>query len=922
MLKLINVVKDYKLVGGMEVHALKGVSVNFRRNEFVSVLGPSGCGKTTLLNIIGGLDKFDSGDLIINGRSTANFKDKDWDVYRNHRVGFIFQSYNLIPHQSVLENVELSLTIAGLSKAQRVEMAKKALDQVGLENEYSKKPNQLSGGQQQRVSIARALVNNPEILLADEPTGALDTVTSKQIMDLVKDIAKDRLVIMVTHNPELAEEYSTRIIHLLDGKLISDSNPYVENIQEIDTVPDVVEKAKMSFGTAFKLSLKNLISKKKRTVLTAIAGSIGIIGVSCVLSMSYGVQSYIKNMQDDMLSGNPITIAESGFDLAALMDQTGNFEKAKVVIENDFINVNAMIESISKRMNTMESVMYSNEITQTYIDYLKAMPKADLAAIFLNYGVDISNSIYTDFSYDGTNATTENTSLSSILQKYTSVLENEPEYSQYSTFISMLGASFNEAPDSPDYILSQYDLLEGKIAEGKNEIMIVVDSDQELTDLLLAQLGYYSQKEFLNMIYKVTPNADGTPNPDYEPNLDKKKFSYDELLGKEFTWYPNDTIFTDVGATSFNPYFYKSLSNGFLSTNSVDLNVVGILRPNKGLQFGSLSSGFYYTQALTKYAIDINIDSKIVKTLLDDLEIVDNPETPDVVEAPSYNGSYSSLAWSMEGPDGNPIVQNIGITYKFSYRDTKGIVHSDNTGFVGQTSQMGELLSMFTGGMGFSVAKTYSLSIRQLAGDKVPNAVSIYPANFELKKNVNKYLDAWNGFDDITFVNESGQTITVLRTERSNIKYSDTIEIIINMINTMINIITVALVGFTSLALVVSCVMIAIITYVSVIERIKEIGVIRSLGGRKSDISNLFNSETFMIGLSSGVIGVIFTYVFSLVVNVVVHQFNASITAISIFPIHYAAIMLGLSILLSVVSGLIPALHSAKLDPVTALRSE
>ena len=391
MLKLIDIKKDYFVPGNNEpVNALKGISINFRENEFVSILGPSGCGKTTLLNLIGGLDKYTSGDLVIDGVSTKKYKDRDWDIYRNHRIGFIFQSYNLIPHQTILENVELALTISGESKQERIEKAKKALDRVGLQGSYNKKPNQLSGGQCQRVAIARALVNEPEILLADEPTGALDTKTSTQIMDLIADISKEKLVIMVTHNPEIAEVYSSRIIRLVDGLVVSDSNPFTEE-KTIKAKIRNKEKAKMSFFTAFKLSFRNLISKFKRTLLVCIAGSIGIVGVSTVLAVSSGIHGYIDSMQDDMLSGNPISITETAFDIGAMMSEANKMQQTEIVIENGVVNVNSIIEYLSKQANAMESFKVTNNITEDYVNYVLAMPQENYSAITLDYGIDVSN---------------------------------------------------------------------------------------------------------------------------------------------------------------------------------------------------------------------------------------------------------------------------------------------------------------------------------------------------------------------------------------------------------------------------------------------------------------------------------------------------------------------------------------------------
>jgi len=470
MLRLSGITKDYK-VADTKVQALRGLDLSFRENEFVSILGPSGCGKTTLLNIIGGLDHCTEGDLFIGGVSTKKFKDKDWDVYRNSRVGFIFQSYNLIPHQTVLGNVELALTIAGISKAERTAKALKALEKVGLKEQARKRPNQLSGGQCQRVAIARALVNDPEILLADEPTGALDTKTSIQIMELIKEIAKEKLVIMVTHNPELADEYSTRIIRLLDGQLQSDSNPFSEKDEIAATQASVQKKdvkkakAKMSVWTAFKLSLQNLFSKRKRTAMTSIAGSIGIIGVSLVLSLSMGMQTFIGSMQEDMLSGNPIRVTNTGMNLDMLMGRTGPGDTVAAVREAGYVSVDSIIDALAERASFTDNMMFENRITQEYIDYLRSMPPEYLAELFFDYGLDVTNNIYTDFR-ESANSEPVNMSLAAIRNMYTSVLQHTP-HAAHAEHIMGMTELFMQLPENEDYILSQYDMLYGRMASGK-----------------------------------------------------------------------------------------------------------------------------------------------------------------------------------------------------------------------------------------------------------------------------------------------------------------------------------------------------------------------------------------------------------------------------------------------------------------------
>ena len=938
MLRLKDIKKVYR-VADMKVDALKGVNLCFRKNEFVSILGPSGCGKTTLLNIIGGLDKYTSGDLFINGRSTKEYKDRDWDVYRNHRIGFIFQSYNLIPHQTVLGNVELALTISGISKAERIERAKKALDRVGLENQYYKKPNQLSGGQCQRVAIARALVNEPEILLADEPTGALDTVTSIQIMDLIKEIAKERLVIMVTHNPELAYEYSTRIVKLLDGNILEDSNPLSEEdelleIQQlakeekqdeekealvVDSKPKK-EKAKMSLWTAFKLSLRNLLSKRGRTIMTTFAGSIGIIGVSMVLAVSSGVKGYIASMQDDMLSGNPITIAETGYDLSAMMDAADSMAKEDTLdIIDGHVNVDSMIQYLAKSKSAMDTLFKTNDINENYVNFIKNMPKEYYSSISYGYGIDVSNNIYTDFYVKENKDVNyhKNLSISALISTYTGVLQ-KTDYSDFTTYLTQLDSGFYQLPAGQSYILEQYDLLSGNFPQNKNEIVLVVDQKQALTDLLLAEFGYYSQEEFLDLAYATKDDS-----------IDfKDRFTYDELLNKTFKYYPNDTVFTkypsgDMRAIMYDcEYQYNPYSTNF--TNGEDLKVVGILRLKDSRSYGCLKTGAYYTKEFTDYMLDVNKNSqfsKYVKALPDDM-------------------LESSFSYTMV--DGNIDYTSIkmkGLIYStdYWYMNESGVYdfYSDsnrtdpaNASKLGSTSLVGTLdqtaiimgiISSMAGSTGNdSVSISKNLTSRNIAAVDLPNLISIYPLDFDNKYMVTDYLDTWNDAK-VEILDSNGNVIN----NRTEVVYTDSVGLIISLVNTLIDIITYALVAFTALSLVVSSVMIAIITYVSVMERIKEIGVIRSLGGRKKDVSHLFNAETFIIGAASGVVGIGVTYLLSIILNAIIFAISGGmVTNIAALPFASAIIMIIVSILLTCISGLIPASSAAKKDPVVALRTE
>lgn len=888
MLELRNIKKDYA-VGDTKVHALKGVDLAFRQSEFVSILGPSGCGKTTLLNIIGGLDHYTSGDLMIDNISTKSYTDRDWDTYRNHRVGFIFQSYNLIPHQTILENVELALNISGVDKKTRTQKAKDALDKVGLKGQYNKKPNQLSGGQCQRVAIARALVNDPEILLADEPTGALDSETSVQIMDLIQDIAKQCLVIMVTHNPELADQYSTRIIRLLDGSVVSDSDPF-DVKAEVSQAPkkkNASKKSKLSFWSAFKLSAKNLYSKFKRTFMVCLAGSIGIIGVATVLAVSTGVQGYINNMQNDMLSGNPITVSEEAMNLSALMSASGSAmtnDALKASVENGYVNVDSMVEFLIARSGDMSSFRIDNDITQQYVDFVYDMPSEYYATIVSYYGINLANNVYTDYDFEGTGNT--RMSLSTAIQIYTAML-NKTEYSEFAKYITSFTDNFVQAPDDTDFILSQYDIISdpntSKVATASNEIMIVVDDETAISDLLLAQLGYFSQEEFFNIVYKYTENTK------YQDTIWKDKFSYEELLGKTFTWYPNDTVYNttpvESAEASINPFTYNAYANETWSTGK-DLTVTAILRPKKGVSYGCLDSGIYYTSALSREIIADSLTSEIVEYLV-----------------ASGQDGYNSSSYSDT---------NIGITYNYSFT-FEGTAYNDNVGFVGTVPQLSTLIGSATG---TSMPVYYTLTLRELGGCVLPNELAIYPTNFKYKDNVTDYLKMWNSDKDLTI---GGVVVTA--DERTDVEYTDNLAIVINLVNNLIDIVTYALVAFTALSLVVSTVMVAIITYVSVMERVKEIGVIRSLGGRKRDVSSLFIAETFIIGGVSGLIGVGITYGLSGIINLILGRL-VGIYTIATLPVTTALIMVGISIGLTLISGLIPASLAAKKDPVEALRTE
>ena len=976
MLRLVNIVKDYTAAGNT-VHALRGVSVNFRKSEFVSVLGPSGCGKTTLLNIIGGLDKYTSGDLVINGRSTRLFSDRDWDVYRNHRVGFVFQSYNLIPHQTVLGNVELALTIAGVNKAERRRRAAEALAKVGLGDQLDKRPNQLSGGQSQRVAIARALVNDPEILLADEPTGALDSVTSVQIMDLMKEIAGERLVIMVTHNPELAEKYSTRIIKLRDGEIISDSDPYdgeseekereeqpaadkgetelisvsgsdgeegagdraVEEKEKPSGDKKSKERAKMGLGAAFALSGRNLIAKKGRTIMVGIAGSIGIIGVAIVLAFSSGITGYINSMQNDMLSGYPLYVAESSIDYTSLLNLTSSLlnTEDKSWHEDNKVYVNSVVKTITELAGSMTT----NEITEDYVEYVDKLPSMGYAkAVQYDYGLEIANNLYTDFDY-GTDLgkrgpvakDTRGMSVTGIRSVYTSVLENIDTYRGYSSMVTSVPA-VEELPDSADYILSQYDVMAGEYPSqsDKSALVLVLNSDGEINDFTMAQMGYVTQREFLNYAYGL---ADETEYYDDSiSSFAEKAYDFSTFVGegaRTFTWYPNDLVYehapigtgdTATDAWHYNVYESELDAESEKADLKVEMHVACVLKLKSDVMYGSLANGIYYMNAMTDYVRSLEAEGASTRSAI-----------------------TTAAANAGVGDDGkvDPDKQYVmNVTYSYDYYfddkdDASGVV-TFNKKYTEQNAALGSSVSSMSAlsqqeilqqlmqyisydengdpvidfvGLGKYVSgmllntTNRALTLSTLGGGTLPRQITFWIDSFDNKDLVTAYLDEWN----------------VGKDETEQIKYTDTVGMLMTIVGTLITMITVALIVFTSISLVVSTVMIGIITFVSVVERIKEIGVIRAMGGRKRDVKNLFTAETAIIGLLAGIIGIVVTYILSLIANLIIGGFTGIYT-IAALPPWQALIMIALSVVLTLISGLIPAAKAAKQDPVVALRTE
>ena len=819
MLELKKIYKEY-ITGDFKQVALDKVNLNFRKNEFVSILGPSGSGKTTLLNIIGGLDNYTSGDLIINEVSTKDFKDNDWDIYRNHRVGFIFQNYNLIGHQSILSNVELALTLSGVGKSERRKKAILALKKVGLEKHINKNPNQLSGGQMQRVAIARALVNDPDILLADEPTGALDSTTSQQIMKLLKEVAKDKLVIMVTHNPELARTYSTRIIELRDGRIISDSNPYdgkVNTVEDEIIKKNKTKKTHMSFKTALGLSFNNLKTKKGRTILTAFAGSIGIIGIALILSLSNGVNKYIENVEAETLSSYPLTIVEESADLTEIMgilasgkDKEINHDKDKIY-SNTIMNkmFNSFVTKVSKNdLKTFKKYLDNNDEIGKYVNEIK-------------YGYNIDLNIFN--TYNGELVKVNPSNLMSDL----GMINSNEMSSMYSSFGMGSNDVFVELMDNKENVLSQYDLIYGSYPEKYDEVVLIVNSNNEISDYTLYALGLKDQKMLKEMMYNVMKGEE-VDDADLE-------LSYEDICNIEFKLMINTDLFTKEG----NRYVDRSNDLNYVNSildKSVPLKVVGILRGNDdSVSYVSKTGGVGYTSKLTEYVINNVKNSSIVHEQENNKEV-----------------------------------------------------------------------NIFTGSS-FELGESYEDNLRKLGVTSVdnPSSISIYSKDFEAKENVVRIIDEYN--------KEA--------LEEEKITYTDTIGLLINNVTTIVNIISYVLIAFVSISLVVSSIMIGIITYISVLERTKEIGILRSIGASKKDIARVFNAETFIIGLFAGCMGIIITLILNIPINVIINNLSG-ISGITKLPLVGSIILIIISVLLTMLGGLIPSKIASNKEPVLALRTE
>ncbi|GHU93762.1 ABC transporter ATP-binding protein [Clostridia bacterium] len=872
MLKLVNIRKIYKL-GDIETKALDGVSVSFREKEFVAVLGVSGSGKTTLLNLIGGLDRYTSGDLIINGKSTKAFKASDWDAYRNNSVGFVFQSYNLIPHQTVLTNVELALTLSGVSRSERVARAKNALTRVGLGDQMKKRPNQLSGGQMQRVAIARALINDPDILLADEPTGALDTETSVQVMDLLREIASDRLVIMVTHNPELAERYSTRTIKFSDGKVISDSAPVEEN-EDVAAKNFSIKRTAMSFFTALSLSAQNLMTKKARTALTAFAGSIGIIGIALILALSNGLQKYIDNMERDTLSSYPITLQNEAMDIGGML-QSFQGESTFERHELDRVYANTFMV---KLMNTMMSEVKSNDLAafKKYIEEHQA--EIDEYTTAVRYSYDVPLTLFhtnSDGSYDQVNP-------SKLFDQFGGTSGSS------SMGMFSMGSMTNSDMWSPlipntDFVESQYEVLAGKLPEAYDEVVLVINERNEVPDLMLYSLGIKRPEEFNDMLSKLMNGE--------EVDEEANSYAYDEIMGLEYSL----VLPSDVYVKDGEKWIDKSDDEAFMKdllASSDKVRVVGVARPNPDAAAVSDNVFIGYTAALTEKIVTGLEASAIVR------EQEADPDT-DVFTGLRFVTADEDLFKSMDEVR--------------AYID--GLPELEGQGFAGQLAQAQEMgvpddqvLAMMNAMMAaLRTDATYDGNIKKLGVTSIdnPSSINIYANSFDNKDAVANFISEYN--DGM----EEGAEIT----------YTDFIGLLLSSVTSVINGISAILIAFVSISLVVSSIMIGIITYISVLERTREIGVLRALGARKRDISRVFNAETLILGFSAGVLGVFVSWLLTFPANALAFKFT-EIKNVAVLPVWGAVALVVISMVLTFIAGLLPSRMAANKDPVVALRSE
>ena len=855
MLQCKNIMKDY--VSGDEiVHALKGVSLSFREHEFVSILGQSGCGKTTFLNIIGGLDHYTSGDLIINGKSTKDYSDKDWDTYRNHQVGFVFQSYNLIMHQSVLSNVELALTLTGVNKEERRKRAIEALNKVGLSDQIHKKPTQMSGGQMQRVAIARAIVNNPDIILADEPTGALDSATSVQIMEILKEISKDKLVIMVTHNPQLADEYSSRIIRLKDGTLVSDSNPFNETETNVDT--SVLKRPDMSFKMACSLSLNNLMTKKARTFLTSFAGSIGIIGIALIMSLSHGMQSYIDQMENDTMASYPIEIQANSSDMSTLMTTMMGMKKKTEEHKDSKIYSRPYVEDVLESLSSSKKNNLS--AFKSYIESSKGKEFRKTAKA-IEYDYNLNLQVYNENTDSGLVQVSPN----GLLDK----LGMSDMMSIQSQFMDSSAMTNDQVwlslPESKKLRDDEYQLVEGKWPTNYNEVALEVDENNEITDYALYSLGLLDQDELVKNYQKI---LNGETDKISKTNLES--YSVDDILNLKFRLVLNSDLYQKVNGLWINQSENESHMKDVVS-KSPEIKVVGIIKPSDSTVSQPTMGGVYYTKAMEEYVTSKTENSQIVK---------EQKANPNI---------------------------NIFTQTEFASGQKMSMSNLTNEQMMQLSSMSQEELMNYMNTYNENINATYDSNLTKLGvvDYSNPTKISLYASSFDGKEKLS---------DLITDYNKK-------QTKSNVITYNDFIGTMLSSVTSVVNIISYVLIAFVSVSLIVSSIMIGIITYISVLERTKEIGILRSIGASKKDITRVFNAETFIIGLISGVLGILITLVLNFPICMVVENMTG-VAHIAKLPVNGAVFLILIDLVLTILAGLIPSKIASKKDPVEALRSE
>lgn len=848
MLELKKISKVYKLEN-FKQKALDNISINFRNCEFVSILGPSGSGKTTLLNIIGGLDNYTSGDLIINGISTKKYNDRDWDTYRNHKIGFVFQSYNLITHQTVLSNVELALTLSGVKSKERKKRAKDALKKVGLIEHINKKPNQLSGGQMQRVAIARALVNNPDILLADEPTGALDSKTSVQIMNLLKEVAKDRLVIMVTHNSDLAEKYSTRIIDLKDGEIKGDTNPYNKSDENNETIKD--KKTNMNFLTALSLSLNNLMTKKGRTILTAFAGSIGIIGIALILSLSSGVQNYINRVQEETLTSYPLMIEDNSVDLTSVMtEQMDKLKKDENTKQSNKIYSNNMM---TDTLSIMSSKVQSNNL-KSFKEYIEKNKEINKYTTSIDYKYNIELQLYKSDIEDKIVKVNPNTILSTM-----GITDMQASYFMFKDV-------FSEIIDNDELNNQMYEIVSGRMPKNYNEVVLVVDKNNRISDYVLYALGLKDQQELKDMFEKVRKGEKVvTTDTSYE---------YSELIGLKFKLLLNTDYYEKVNGL----WIDKSEDEEFLREklkDSEEITIVGIIKPNKDSAVTSSTlGGILYTDSLEKHVLKKVEDSQIVK------EQKQNPEI--------------NIITGLEFSDEEFNINDLSFEQQMYLSSLN-------------QEELAEVITKYKE----SYSLTYEKVLEKLGSIDLdnPSGIYIYAKDFESKDAIKNII---NDYNEQQRKNSK---------EANVINYNDVVGMLMSSVTDIVDIISYVLISFVSISLVVSSIMIGIITYISVLERTKEIGILRAIGASKKDVSRVFNAETLIIGFTSGMFGILITVLLNIPINIIIKKLTG-VSNITQLPLNGAIILIMISVILTIIAGLIPAKLASKKDPVESLRSE